>query len=470
METKRYSGQDLPSEHARKGSINADTPWYLQLDHGDEVVYDPAILTVRQGTLTGLVEHLTRHDKLDAVFNDSFLMTYPSFVSAPELFEKLLVRFYTLPPEGLSESETEAWIQQKQKMIRFRVVNILKNWFGRFWLEQPGEDSAAFARQAYHLVQTSPAITEIPGAQQLLVVMEQRLQDKSTKHLVPPPIASAPPPIVPKNLRKIKLLDIDPTEFARQLTILEYRHYARIKPTECLNNSWQRKGPNEKGNNVNAMILHSNQLSNWVGAVILAQTEIKKRVMLIKHFITIADKCRSLNNYATMMSIISGLGMTPIYRLYMTWPQLSPKVMNTLEEMRDLMSSTKNFGKYRENLRCTHPPCVPFLGIYLTDLVFIEDGIPNHAPNGMINFSKRLKVGEVLQDIQQFQNTPYVFQPVSELQDYLMNGLQGTEEASDLYERSTALEPRRMGEEGFVQYAATGSHMSSVVIASMAMR
>lgn len=289
METKRYSGQDLPSEHARKGSINADTPWYLQLDHADEVVYDPAILTVRQGTLTGLIEHLTRHDKLDAVFNDSFLMTYPSFVSASELFEKLLVRFYTLPPEGLSESETEVWIQQKQKMIQFRVVNILKNWFGRFWLEQPGEDSVTFARQAHHLVQTSPAITEIPGAQQLLVVMEQRLQDKSTKHLVPPPIASAPPPIVPKNLRKIKLLDIDPTEFARQLTILEYRHYARIKPIECLNNSWQRKGPNEKGTNVNAMILHSNQLSNWVGAVILAQTEIKKRVMLIKHFITVAD-------------------------------------------------------------------------------------------------------------------------------------------------------------------------------------
>ena len=67
-----------------------------------------------------------------------------------------------------------------------------------------------------------------------------------------------------------------------------------------------------------------------------------------------------------MMSIISGLGTTPIYRLYMTWPQLSPKVMNTLEEMRELMSSTKNFGKYRENLRCTHPPCVPFLGKFLS--------------------------------------------------------------------------------------------------------
>lgn len=63
-----------------------------------------------------------------------------------------------------------------------------------------------------------------------------------------------------------------------------------------------------------------------------------------------------------MMSIISALATTPIYRLYMTWPQLSPRVRGTLEEMRDLMSSTKNFGKYRETLRSTHPPCVPFLG------------------------------------------------------------------------------------------------------------
>lgn len=91
----------------------------------------------------------------------------------------------------------------------------------------------------------------------------------------------------------------------------------------------------------------------------------------------------------------------------------------------------------------------------------------------MINFSKRLKVGEVLQDIQQFQNTPYVFQPVPELQDYIVKGLETTQDFNELYERSMSLEPRHAGEEalpGHVPYAATGSHMSSVVIASMAMR
>ena len=300
-ESKRSSGNSGssstgPSGHPRKGSLSVDSAWYLQLDREDEVVCDPNTLAVRQGTLTGLVEYLTRHDKLDVSFNDTFLLTYPSFVTASELFEKLLERFYIQAPPGLSETEAPRWIEQKQQTIRFRVVNIMKNWFGRFWLEPHSEQTVNFVKLAYHLVQTSPAIMETPGASQLLVVIEQRLHDKSTKHLVPTPINNAPPPVVPKSLRKIKVLDIDPTEFARQLTILEYQHYARIKPGEFLNKTWQKKGTNDAQprTNVNTMILHSNQLASWVGGTILGQSEIKKRVMLIKHFVNIADVCSTI--------------------------------------------------------------------------------------------------------------------------------------------------------------------------------
>lgn len=42
------------------------------------------------------------------------------------------------------------------------------------------------------------------------------------------------------------------------------------------------------------------------------------------------------------------------------------------------------------------PPCIPYLGFYLTDLAFIEDGTPNNNENGLINFSKMRMVRNCL--------------------------------------------------------------------------
>lgn len=66
-----------------------------------------------------------------------------------------------------------------------------------------------------------------------------------------------------------------------------------------------------------------------------------------------------------MMSIISGLGTSPVYRLHRTWSQVSPRIRATLQELRTLMASEKNFALYRDTLRRTSPPCVPFLGMSL---------------------------------------------------------------------------------------------------------
>lgn len=103
---------------------------------------------------------------------------------------------------------------------------------------------------------------------------------------------STPSPIVPKNMKKLKFLDIDVTEFARQLTIIESRLYGKIKAAECLNKTWQKKvgeGEPDAAPNVKALILHSNQMTNWVAEMILAQQDVKKRVVVIKHFVSVAD-------------------------------------------------------------------------------------------------------------------------------------------------------------------------------------
>jgi len=321
-------------------------------------------------------------------------------------------------------------------------------------MENTDDASAQLMQRVYTFAKETVASTSTPGAGPLMTAIEQRMrgQDASNKRLVLTlNTGSTPASIIPKNIKKLKFLDIDALEFARQLTIIEARLYGKIKPTECLNKTWQRKlaeGDADPAANVKALILHSNQLTNWVAQMILTQADVKRRQIVIKHFISIADKCRQLNNFSTLTSIISALGTAPIHRLGRTWSQVNQKTMAILEAMRKLMGSTKNFLEYREALHKANPPCIPFFGVYLTDLTFIEDGIPSVIKKtNLINFAKRAKTAEVIRDIQQYQNVPYALNSVPELQDYILKNMQTANDVHEMYERSLAVEPREREDE-----------------------
>ncbi|EUC35474.1 hypothetical protein COCCADRAFT_3281 [Bipolaris zeicola 26-R-13] len=432
-----------------------ETPEFLKLDHEGEISYDHKTTPpqLKGGTLAGLVEQLTRHDRLDPAFNNTFLLTYRSFTTASELFEMLVKRWSIQPPHGLAKEDYQHWVDKKQKPIRFRVVNILKSWFDNYWMEGNDEEARILIQRVYNFAKDHVATTSTPGAAPLMTSVEQRSRgpDMPTKRLVLTLSAQTPQPILPKHMKKLKFLDIDATEFARQLTIIESKLYGKIRPTECLNKTWQKKlapGEPDPASNVKALILHSNQLTNWVAQMILTQQDVKRRVIVIKHFVNVADKCRQLNNFSTLTSIISALGTAPIHRLNRTWSAVNQRSMATLESMRKLMGSTKNFAEYRDTLHRANPPCIPFFGVYLTDLTFIEDGIPSLIKRtNLINFAKRAKTAEVIRDIQQYQNVPYPLQPVPELQEYILSNMQSAGDVHEMYEMSLSVEPREREDE-----------------------
>lgn len=102
--------------------------------------------------------------------------------------------------------------------------------------------------------------------------------------------------------------------------------------------------------------------------------------------------------------------------------------------------------------RSTHTQTI---GVYLTDLTFIEDGIPSIIKKTTaINFAKRAKTADVIRDIQQYQNVPYSLQGVPELQDYILSNMQAAGDVHEMYDKSLLIEPREREDEKIVRYVS----------------
>jgi len=265
---------------------------YLLCDHDNEIVYG-AKGQVKGGTLSSLVERLTRHDMLDSGFNTTFLLTYPSFTNSSELFSELAKRFTMQPPAGIQGADYDFWVEKKQRLVRMRVLSILKVWLESNWMEAVDNESKRVLKSMYTFAK-DVMLPVLPGTSQVMLLIETRLrgQEPENKRMILTMSSQPPPPILPRNMKRLKFLDVDQLEFARQLTIIEARSYSKLRVVECLSKGWSKPpqpGAKDPAENIRSVIMQSNQLTNWVAEMILAQTEARKRVVVIKHFIGVAE-------------------------------------------------------------------------------------------------------------------------------------------------------------------------------------
>ncbi|KAI9493737.1 ras guanine nucleotide exchange factor domain-containing protein [Zychaea mexicana] len=405
---------------------------------------------VKGGTVTALVQRLTQHDQLDSKFITTFLLTYRSFCTTPELFDALFKRYTLPPPMDLTQEELENWQEKKLKLVRLRVFNVLKSWLEHYYNE---EEDRPMLPLLYEFNDNIVRESMQFGAEQLIKLIRKRMDTDDAGQIKKMTLnvraSDMPQPILPKNMKRLRFLDIDPLELARQLTIMDSKLYSRIKPVECLDKNWGKGDADNVAANVKASIEYSNQVTAWVTDSILSKDEVKKRAAVVKHWITVAEKCRLLNNYNTCMAILSAFDNSSIGRMKRTWELMNARTTQTLTGIRRLMGANKNFNEYRDIIHKVNPPCIPFLGIYLQDLTFIEDGNSNYLKksNHLINFGKRMKTAEVIRELQQYQSTPYLLQAVPDIQEFIKTHLQSSRDEETLYNLSLTLEPRERGED-----------------------
>lgn len=407
--------------------------WLLERDYEPKECSFNADGNVTGGTLRCLVERMTLHDQtIDASFSTTFFLTFRMFTIPLELTGLLIARFNITPPSSttLSEVEHKIWREQKLTPVRLRIYNFFKIWLETHW--RPSTDSVildtlqAFTRQTMmpampaaaqrliDLLQKRAIVTQAVEGGRIKTLARMASTDKLKagkpisdglplgSATFPGPGSSLPPsPILSKGLLNAlrtppyapsSILDFDPLELARQFTILESRLYCAILPEDLIGQEFGKSGSN-RSTNIRAMSSLSTRITGWIAEIILSEQDAKKRSGLVKYFIKLGDvriwhhvsrshslivlfsqRCMQLQNYNTLMAILAALNSSTIARLKKTWEGLSNKHKATLETLRRTTEHTRNYAQYRATIRAAVAPCLPFLGLTLTDLTFCQDG------------------------------------------------------------------------------------------------
>ncbi|KAL0085257.1 ras guanine nucleotide exchange factor domain-containing protein [Phycomyces blakesleeanus] len=207
---------------------------------------------------------------------------------------------------------------------------------------------------------------------------------------------------------------------------------------------------------VEQVIKRFNAVCLWVASEIVRTRQIDERVRVIEKFIRLAQKCKLFCNFATLVQILLGLQSPSVSRLRKTWSRVGTSEMKLLDQLSAFTSPMRNWKSIRDSMMMvaeeygmsptevqiempgTHNGasktkiklpfggCIPFLGIYLSDLVFnseqpayIEPDRANHKiyqantqntpispvlKQSLVNFRKHRIIATVIKRVLTFQN------------------------------------------------------------------
>uniref|UniRef100_A0A8C7SNL2 Ras protein specific guanine nucleotide releasing factor 1 n=1 Tax=Oncorhynchus mykiss TaxID=8022 RepID=A0A8C7SNL2_ONCMY len=230
-------------------------------------------------------------------------------------------------------------------------------------------------------------------------------------------------------------------EIAEQLTLLDHLVFKVIPYEEFFGQGWMKNDKNERTPYIMKTTKHFNDISNLIATEILRCDDVTTRVAVMEKWVAVADICRCLHNYNAVLEITSSLNRSSVFRLKKTWLKVSKQTKTVIDKLQKLVSSEGRFKNLREALKNCDPPCVPYLGMYLTDLAFIEEGTPNYTEDKLVNFSKMRMISHIIREIRQFQQTAYKIDHQPMAAQYLLDNSSVLDEES-LYEASLRIEPK----------------------------
>ncbi|XP_021057426.1 son of sevenless homolog 2 isoform X1 [Mus pahari] len=443
---------------------------FVVTDSEENIVFEDnlqsrsGIPIIKGGTVVKLIERLTYHMYADPNFVRTFLTTYRSFCKPQELLSLLIERFEIPEPEpteadklALEKGEQPISADLKRfrkeyvQPVQLRVLNVFRHWVEHHFYD--------FERDLELLERLESFISSVRGKAMKkwvesiakIIKRKKQAQANGISHNIT--FESSPPPVEwhisrTGQFETFDLMTLHPIEIARQLTLLESDLYRKVQPSELVGSVWTKEDKEINSPNLLKMIRHTTNLTLWFEKCIVEAENFEERVAVLSRIVEILQVFQDLNNFNGVLEIVSAVNSVSVYRLDHTFEALQERKRRILDDAVEL--SQDHFKKYLVKLKSINPPCVPFFGIYLTNILKTEEGNSDFLKRkgkDLINFSKRRKVAEITGEIQQYQNQPYCLRTEPEMRRFFENlnpmGILSEKEFTDyLFNKSLEIEPR----------------------------
>ncbi|XP_041368300.1 ras-specific guanine nucleotide-releasing factor 2-like isoform X2 [Gigantopelta aegis] len=319
-----------------------------------------------------------------------------------------------------------------------RVLNVLKHWVSKH--QQDFESDPDLKCAVIDLLEEMVCNTNLLPAEHKAAASILRTITKDTSDLnIVDLDRLLIPPMHPSKDTFDTLAAMD---IAEQLTYLDHQIFMGIRSEELLCQAWMKPDKCHRAPHVLLVSKRFNEVSRLVVSEIVSRSNLQDRVTCIEKWAAIADICRCMHNYNGVLQICAAFVNSSVYRLKKTWEKVPKQTKQMIERLQTLVSSEGRFKNMRDALHRCDPPCIPYLGMYLTDLSFIEEGTPNFTEERLVNFSKMRMVAHVIREIKLFQQTSYKIEHHPRVTSYLLDTSRLLDE-EQTYRASLDIEPKQ---------------------------
>ncbi|MBN3305984.1 SOS1 protein, partial [Amia calva] len=445
---------------------------FAEPDSEENVVFEENVQSkagipiIKAGTVVKLIERLTYHMYADPNFVRTFLTTYRSFCKPQELLALLMERFDIPEPKPTEadqiamengdqplSTELKRFRKEYVQPVQLRVLNVCRHWVEHHFYDFERDAELLRRLEEFIGMVRGKAMRKWVESITKIIQRKKQVQANGPSHNI---TFESPPPSIewhiskPGHFESFDLMTLHPIEIARQLTLLESDFYRAVQPSELVGSVWTKEDKELNSPNLLRMIRHTTNLTLWFEKCIVETENLEERASVVARIIEILQVFQELNNFNGVLEVVSAMNSSPVYRLDHTFEQIPSRQRKILEEAHEL--SEDHYKKYLAKLRSINPPCVPFFGIYLTNILKTEEGNPDFLKRHgkeLINFSKRRKVAEITGEIQQYQNQPYCLRVENDIRRFFenLNPMEDKTEkefADYLFNKSLEIEPRNV--------------------------